>query len=125
MPHGFRDIGPTALPSLDLQRLHTRRSEILENFAGAEAGWLFEEIAGKVADLEPALAEGRIAGLFFRAEYVDGRAAEARDHAAIALLVADMARRGADALAVGRLAGDIGRQRAAAFRHGAHAAEGK
>src|SRR5690606_29375335 len=56
------DVGRAALPALDLQRRHAGLREPRQQLQGVEAGRLLQRVEDFAADVEAALAYGRVAG---------------------------------------------------------------
>ena len=119
----LRHIGRAALAAFDLDGGDAHLQHLGQQVEGVETGRFLECVIGFVADVEAALAQRRVTGLFVTAVAVEQHAIETRFQPGRRVGPPHRFRRRAHARRVGRFAGAIRRQQTAPFHHHAEAAE--
>ncbi len=124
----FRHLGHVsraALTAFDFHRGDIGGHQFRQQFQGVEAGGLLQRVIALAINQVAAFAQRRITGIFAILITVNQHFIETRFQPLRRLLPAYEAGRRTGADGVGRFAGQVGREIAAAFRHDAQAAEGE
>lgn len=112
-----------ALAAFDFDGRHADFNQLGQHFEHIQAGGLFKCVISFIVDFEAAFAERGIARGLVGLELVDEHLVEAHVHFVGLLLPAHGFGRRTHALHIGRFAGGIARQNAAAFHHHTQTAE--